>query len=209
MREPLRIGLTGGIATGKSTVAQMFAALSVPVIDADQVARDVVAPGTALLAQVFETFGTRVRRADGGLDRAALRHLVFEDADQRRRLEALLHPAVWARIDELAQSAGGRYQIHVIPLLIETGAESQYDRVLLVDCPQALQIARLRARDGCTAEEARAMLASQAVPEARIAAADDVIQNDASAADLVPKVAALHQKYLGLAASTRAAKHSR
>ena len=209
MRQPLRIGLTGGIATGKSTVAQMFAALSVPVIDADQVARDVVAPGTPLLAQVLETFGTRVRRADGSLDRAALRHLVFEDADQRRRLEALLHPAVWARIGELAQSAGGRYQIHVIPLLIETGAESQYDRVLLVDCPQALQIARLRARDGCTADEARAMLASQAVREARIAAADDVIQNDASAADLVPKVAALHQKYLGLAASARAAKHSR
>jgi dephospho-CoA kinase len=207
--KPLRIGLTGGIASGKSTVAQMFRARGVPVIDADQVARDVVAPDTPLLAQLFASFGARLRRADGTLDRAALRRLVFEDAGQRGGLEALLHPAIRARTEQLAELAGGPYQIHVIPLLVETHAESHYDRVLLVDCPAPLQVARLQARDGCDAEQARAMLGSQASREARLAAAADVILNEAEAADLVPKVAALHQKYLGLAAAAARARPGR
>jgi dephospho-CoA kinase len=195
-----RIALTGGIASGKSTVAQLFGALGIVVIEADQVAREVIAPGSALLAQLFERFGAPLRRADGSLDRAALRRQVFEDPEQRAQLEALLHPAIKARTEQLAAQAQGPYLLLVIPLLIETHAESHYDRVLLVDCPEALQLARLMARDGCDAGQARAMLDSQASRAARIAAADDVIVNDGPAADLTPKVAALHQRYLALAA---------
>jgi dephospho-CoA kinase len=199
---PLRIGLTGGVASGKTTVSLLFGALGVPVIDADQVARDVVGPGTRLLAQVFENFGPQLRRSDGSLDRSALRRLVFSDIRTRRALEALLHPAIRVRTELLASNAGGSYQIHVIPLLVETHAGSQYDRVLVVDCPQSLQLARLLARDGCDAQQAQAMLSSQASREARLAVADDVILNDGEPPDLAPKVAALHQKYLTLAAAT-------
>ncbi len=203
---PLRIGLTGGAGSGKSTVAQLFGALGVPVIDADQVARDVVAPGTALLAQVLERFGEQLRRPDGSLDRAALRRLVFEHPARRRELEALLHPAIRERTEQLAARAAGPYQIHVIPLLVETGARARFERVLVVDCPPELQLARLQARDGCDAQQARAMLASQASRSARLAAADDVILNDADAGALAPRVAALHRKYLSLAhAAQRAA----
>lgn len=201
---PLRVGLTGGVASGKTTVSLLFGALGVPVIDADQVARDVVAPGTRLLAQVFENFGTQLRRPDGSLDRSALRRLVFTDLRTRRQLEDLLHPAIRVRTELLAAKAGGQYQIHVIPLLVETHAGSQYDRVLLVDCPENLQVARLLARDGCDEQQAQAMLASQASREARLAAADDVVVNDSAAVDLTPKVAALHQQYLALAAATGA-----
>ena len=203
---PLRVGLTGGVASGKTTVSLLFGALGVPVIDADQVARDVVAPGTRLLAQVFENFGTQLRRPDGSLDRSALRRLVFTDLRTRRQLEELLHPAIRVRTELLAAKAGGQYQIHVIPLLVETHAGSQYDRVLLVDCPENLQLARLLARDGCDEQQAQAMLSSQASREARLAAADDVIVNDGAAVDLTPKVAALHQQYLALAAATGALK---
>jgi dephospho-CoA kinase len=202
---PPRIALTGGIASGKSTVSRLFDALGVPVIDADEVARDVVAPGTALLAQVFEQFGAQLRRPDGSLDRTGLRRLVFADPARRRQLEALLHPAISVRTDKLAAQAGGRYQIHVIPLLVETHAGAHFDRVLLVDCPEALQLARLQARDRCDAGQARAMLGSQASREARLAAADDVIVNDGEPADLVAKVAALDQKYRALAAPAHAA----
>jgi dephospho-CoA kinase len=198
--------LTGGVASGKTTVSLLFGALGVPVIDADQVARDVVAPGTRLLAQVFENFGTQLRRPDGSLDRSALRRLVFTDLRTRRQLEDLLHPAIRVRTELLAAKAGGQYQIHVIPLLVETHAGSQYDRVLLVDCPENLQLARLLARDGCDKQQAQAMLSSQASRAARLAAADDVIVNDGAALDLTPKVAALHQHYLALAAATGALK---
>jgi dephospho-CoA kinase len=198
--KPPRIALTGGIASGKSTVALLFAALGVPVIDADQIAREVVALGTPLLSQVFASFGAQLRCADGSLDRAALRRLVFADAGKRLQLEALLHPAIARRSELLAAAAGGPYQIHVIPLLVETHTGSHYDRVLLVDCPEELQVARLQTRDGCDAREARAMLASQASRQARLAAADDVILNDAAPSDLTPKVAALHEQYLALAA---------
>jgi dephospho-CoA kinase len=202
-----RIALTGGIASGKTTVSQMFGALGVPVIDADQVARDVVAPGTALLAQVLDTFGSQLRRPDGSLDRAALRRLVFNDGGKRRQLEALMHPAIGARREYLAARAGGPYQIHVIPLLVESHAGWQFDRVLVVDCPEALQLARLRQRDGCDEQQARAMLGAQASRDARLAAADDVIVNAGVVADLAPKVAALHQKYQALAAAAHPVTH--
>jgi dephospho-CoA kinase len=203
-RPPPRIGLTGGIASGKSTVSRLFGALGVPVIDADEVARDVVAPGSLLLQQVFEKFGPQLRRPDGSLDRTGLRRMIFADAGRRRQLEALLHPAISVRTEKMAAQAGGPYQIHVIPLLVETHAGSRFDRVLVVDCPPALQLARLQARDGCDADQARAMLDAQASRETRLAAADDVIANDGEAAELVPKVAALHQKYQQLAAAEHA-----
>ena len=206
---PPHIGLTGGIASGKSTVSGLFGALGVPVIDADQVARDVLAPGTRLLAQVFDTFGTQLRRPDGSLDRTGLRRTVFADPGKRRQLEALLHPAISERTEQLAAQAGGPYQIHVIPLLVETNTGSRFDRVLLVDCAEALQLARLQARDGCDAEQARAMLGSQASRAARLAAADDVIPNEGAPAELAPRVAALHQKYRALAATAQASTPGR
>jgi dephospho-CoA kinase len=193
-----RIALTGGIASGKTTVSDLFAAQGVPILDADIIAREVIAPGTALREALFQRFGAGIRRADGDLDRAALRRLVFADPALRRELEALLHPAVRARTERLAAQAGGPYQLHVMPLLVETQAAGRYDRVLVVDCPESLQWLRLRARDGLSEPEARAMLAAQAGREARLAAADDVIVNDGKLAALAPQVAQLHAQYLKL-----------
>jgi dephospho-CoA kinase len=199
MTLPPRIGLTGGIASGKTTVSDLFAAHGVPVLDADLIAREVIAPGTALRAQVFERFGPGIRRADGELDRAALRRMVFADPALRRELEALLHPVVRARTEQLALQAQGPYQLHVVPLLVETQAVDRYDRVLVVDCPEALQWLRLCARAAMSESEARAMLAAQASRAARLAVADDVIVNDGALAALGPRVASLHAQYLQLA----------
>jgi dephospho-CoA kinase len=194
-----RVALTGGIASGKSTVAALFAELGVPIIDLDLIAREVVARGTALLDQVLARFGTELRRADGGLDRRALRELVLRDAGARGALEAMLHPAIRVRAAEYSASAGGPYQIVVIPLLAETGAASDYERVLLVDCDEATQRARLAQRDGISPELVEAALASQVTRAARQAVATDVIDNSGAAAALRPQVQALHQRYLELA----------
>jgi dephospho-CoA kinase len=209
----LRVGLTGGIASGKSTVAQRFAALGVPIIDADQVYRELTAPGQPLLQQIIERFGGAVRqrlggelrRADGSLDRGLLRRLVFEDPAERRALGELTHPAIRARMDALAEAAAAEshstYQIHVVPLLVENHLQSRYQRVLVVDCPESLQLARLAARDALTQRDARALLAAQAPRAARLAVADDVIVNDGAPETLAAQVAALHVKYLDLAAN--------
>jgi dephospho-CoA kinase len=198
-RRPARIALTGGIASGKSTVAGLFAARGIPILDADLMAREVVAPGTPLLERLFERFGPGIRAPDGALERAALRRMVFEDASLRRELEALLHPAIRARMEELAASSPGPYQLHVVPLLIETGARGRFDRVLLIDCPEALQWTRLRERDDLSETQARSMLAAQAGRAERLAAADDVIVNDGPLEALPGQVAALHARYLALA----------
>ena len=158
-----RVGLTGGIASGKSTVAALFASLGVPVIDLDEVAREVVAPGTALLTQVLDHFGPGVRAADGGLDRRALRDLVFADSAKRRELEALMHPAMRARAAQRSLQAGGPYQIIVDPLIAETRSAGRYDRVLLIDCDEALQRARLAQRDGSTESQVVAALGASRV----------------------------------------------
>lgn len=192
---PLRVGLTGGVASGKSTVAQLFAELGVPIIDTDEIARELTAPGAPLLAQVIAHFGEPLRRPDGTLDRQALRRIVFADADARRELESLLHPAIRARAEQLAERAGGPYQLHLVPLLVESGLRSRYDRVLVVDCPEPLQLARLQARDAASAEQARAMLAAQAPRAARLVAADDVIVNDGTIEALRPQIAALDRRY--------------
>jgi len=196
---PWRVALTGGIASGKSTVATLFAALGVPTIDLDLIAREVVAPGTALLERLFAQFGNALRRTDGALDRRALGELVFRDPGARRALEALLHPAISERAADQTARAGGPYQIIVIPLLAETGAASEYERVLLVDCDEARQRERLARREGMSPELIEAVLASQVTRAARRAVAADVIDNSGAADALRPQVQALHQRYLELA----------
>jgi dephospho-CoA kinase len=155
---------------------------------------------TRFEARVRERYGEPLRNADGTLDRKLLRRLIFEDAGERAALEALTHPAIRARMQARSSEAGGDYQIHVIPLLVENQGASRVDRVLVVDCPEALQLQRLQARDGSSEAEARAVLAAQATRSARLIAADDVITNDADAAALAPQVQALHRKFLTLAA---------
>lgn len=202
MRSPLRIGLTGGIASGKSTVAGLFAALGVPIIDADLIARDVVAPGTALLERLITRFGVRMRTAQGELDRRALREHVFAMAGERADLEALMHPAIMAELHQRSIAAGGAYQILVIPLLVEHDLRSGVDRVLLVDCPEDLQLRRVQVRDGVTRAAAAAILAAQASRAARLAVADDVIVNEGHLGALRDRVAVLHALYGALARET-------
>lgn len=197
----MRVALTGGIASGKSTVAALFEQLGAPVIDMDRIAREVVAPGSALLATVFARFGPGVRASDGSLDRRALRELVFRDADARRELEALLHPAIQARAAERAAEVTAPYFITVIPLLAETGSAADYDRVLVVDCDESLQRERLAARDGGDASLVDAALAAQAPRAARLALASEVIHNAGTLAELGSQVRELHTLYLRLARS--------
>ncbi len=196
---PLRIGLTGGIASGKSLVAEQFAALGIPIIDTDEIARAVVAPGEAALAEIRAQFGDKVFDATGRLDRRALRRRVFANAADRQALERILHPRIRARTLAAIAAAEGPYLIVVVPLLVESGFERLVDRVLVVDCPEAIQLERLRHRDRESAEGARQILAAQASREARLAVADDVIDNSGPVADTQAQVAALHRRYLELA----------
>ena len=202
MRGAFRIGLTGGIASGKSTVANLFAALGVPIVDTDLLSREVVAPGSPLLRRITDHFGMEVLSGDGSLDRQALRKRIFDDPEQRKWLEALLHPAIRELTDARCEAAIGPYVIVAIPLLVETAGGARFDRVLVVDCDPDLQIARLMARDGTRREDAVRMLAAQAPRAARLAVADDVIHNDGDLASLRDQVAKLHAEYVALAKST-------
>lgn len=199
--KPLRIGLTGGIASGKSTVADMFADLGVPVIDTDVIAREVVAPGQPALQEIRDSFGAGVIAADGSLDRPAMRALVFGDEDARRRLEAILHPRIGAATREQADTAGGAYQVIVVPLLLESSLRAFVDRVLVIDCKEDTQIARLLARDAESEARARRILAAQSSRAERLAVADDVISNEGDLDDTREQVRALHQRYLAEAAA--------
>ena len=199
----LRIGLTGGIGAGKSTVAKIFASLGVPVIDADRVAREVVEPGMPALAEVVAAFGPGVLGPDGRLDRAALRTRIFADDTARARLEAILLPRIRTRMEVLAQAADAgtemEYCLLVIPLLVEHSQRHVVDRVLVVDAPEPLQVERVCARDGVTPEAARAIIRTQAHRAARLAAADDVVRNTGAEARLRREVEALHHRYRRLA----------
>jgi dephospho-CoA kinase len=195
-----RIGLTGGIASGKSAAAEEFAALGVPVIDTDLLAREVVAPGTPGLTAVLVAFGGDLRLPDGSLDRRGLRELVFADPARRRQLEAILHPLIRARMEARCATAGGPYQVLVIPLLLESGLENQVDRVLVVDCPDDVQRARLKARDGESAAGIDRLLAAQVDRRTRLGRADDVLGNEGTLGDLQRGVRDLHARYLQLAA---------
>lgn len=191
------VGLTGGIGSGKSTVAECFAALGVPVIDTDVIARQLTTPGSEALIAIRTAFGEAVMQPDGTLDRAALRRRVFADAAARRQLEALLHPRIRQAVEQALAALTAPYALIVIPLLVETGSyRDVLNRVLVVDCPEALQIARVMARSGLSPDEANAILAAQASRAERLAAADDVIVNTASPEALRSQVATLHQRYL-------------
>jgi dephospho-CoA kinase len=198
-----RVGLTGGVASGKSTVAVLFDARGVPVIDTDELAREVVEPGQPPLAELVARFGPAILTSDGRLDRPALRSIVFSDPKARNDLEALTHPAIGAALEARSLAAGGPYQILVIPLLVEKNLASRLDRVLVVDCDEALQIARLAARDGSSRAEAQAILNAQAARATRLKAAHDVIRNDGELAGLREQVAALHAQYLRYASAAR------
>jgi dephospho-CoA kinase len=195
----LLIALTGGIASGKSAVAEEFAKLGVPVLDTDQIARDVVAPGMPALGQLVAEFGSEILDANGRLDRSHMRERVFSDPAQRRKLEAITHPAIREELARRSAAAGGSYQVHVIPLLVETGRAEAYDRVLVVDCPEEAQIVRVMGRDGASREQAAEILAAQASREERLNAAHDVIENTGTLADLRRFVQTLHQNYALLA----------
>jgi dephospho-CoA kinase len=196
-----RIGLTGGIASGKSTVANLFAALGITIVDTDLLAREVVAPGSALLPRIAGHFGAQVLQKDGSLDRAALRSRVFENPAERQWLERLTHPAIRELTDKRCESATSDYVIVAIPLLVETAGAERFDRVLVVDCSPEIQLARLQARDGTTRAEAQRMLAAQATREQRLAVADDVVTNDGDLAALREQVEKLHRQYLKLASA--------
>ena len=199
------IGLTGGIASGKSALEKAFAAHGIVVADADQLAREVVAPGEPALAAVVERFGRDVLQADGQLDRAALRVRAFGDPDQRRTLEAILHPAIRARLEAICRAAPGPYAIATVPLLTEGGGRAAYPwlhRILVVDTPAAVQKARLMQRDGIDGTLADQMMAAQASRAERLALADDIVVNDGDIHHLQHAADALHLRYLALATAT-------
>ena len=175
---PLRIGLTGGIASGKSTVADLFADLGIPIIDTDIIAREIVQPGEAALGEIRRRFGESVISADGGLDRGAMRELIFSNDDARSGLESILHPRIGERVRIQSAAATGPYHIIVVPLLVDSPLHQFVDRVLVVDCDEDTQIRRLMARDTETIDQARKILSAQSSRQERLSIADDVINND-------------------------------
>ncbi|MGB3749092.1 MAG: dephospho-CoA kinase [Rhodanobacter sp.] len=197
----LVVALTGGVAAGKSAVTRRFEALGVPVHDADVAAREVVAPGSEGLAEVVDVFGADVLDSRGQLDRPAMRRRVFADPAARRRLEAIIHPRVRAWLRERALAGTAPYCLLAIPLLVENIEQYRWvDRVLVVDVPESVQLARLLARDGIDETLARRMIAQQASRADRLALADDVIDNSGDESALDQAVAELHRRYLALAA---------
>jgi dephospho-CoA kinase len=200
----LRVGLTGGIGSGKSEVSRRLRELGAVVIDADVLAREVVAPGTDGLGEVVEQFGIGVLTADGALDRPALGALVFGDDEARKRLEAIIHPRVRARAAEIeAEAAPDAVVVHDIPLLVETGQADRFDLVVVVDVPPDVQLARLTGARGMTADEAQSRIASQAIRQDRLAAADLVIDNGGTLDELDDRVGEVWGRLTARAADTR------
>jgi dephospho-CoA kinase len=204
----LIIALTGGIGSGKSTVAASFIQLNVPVIDADQLARELVVPGSPALAEIALAFGPEMILKDGKLDRPRLRRLIFADQKQRLRLEAILHPGIYAEMRRRMQTLQGPYCVLVIPLLLETGETAIADRILVVDAPESLQRGRVHTRDGLSDADLDAILNAQFGRAERLRAAADIIVNDGDLAQLKEQVAVLHRRYLDMAASTPAPRDS-
>ncbi len=201
---PYTIGLTGGIGSGKSSVADIFSALGATVIDADAIAHALSAPGGAAIAPVRATFGDGFIGPDGALDRGRMRDLAFSDPAAKKRLETILHPLIRAESDRLAAAATGPYVVLMIPLLVESGGaqapgRDRYRRIAVVDCPQQTQVTRVMARSRLPEAQVRAIMAAQATREQRLAAADDVIDNSGVQDALRPQVEHLHRRYLELA----------
>lgn len=204
----LVVGLTGGIGSGKSTVADLFALHGAALVDTDVIAHELTGPAGAAMAAICSVFGAKIRQEDGGLDRAAMRRLVFADASAKKRLEAILHPLIrqesWQRC---AAATAAPYVLLVVPLLVESADFRQrVDRCLVVDCDESVQIARVMARSGLTTAEVQAIMATQASRAERLAVADDVVVNNAGLEALQARVEALHRRYLALAASQLKAK---
>jgi dephospho-CoA kinase len=202
---PFCIGLTGGIGSGKSLVADLFATHGASVIDTDQIAHHLTAAGGLAMPKIRETFGDAFLTADGALDRAKMRETVFSDTGARRQLEAILHPLISQETASAAQEARGSYVVFVVPLLVESGRWlERVDRVLVVDCPEAIQIERVMQRNGFSATQVEAIMATQATRAQRLAMAHDVIVNDGHADEVESAVARLHRLYLELAAKKQA-----
>jgi dephospho-CoA kinase len=199
----LTVGLTGGVASGKSTVADALRALGAPVLDADQVAREVVARGTPALERIREAFGSEYLTPEGELDRPKMRRHVFALPEARRALERITHPAIRERLAAWRDAQGGPYCVLEVSILVESGMDALVDRVLVVDAAEAAQVERLRHRDHVGEEPARQMLAAQATRQQRLARADDVIANTGTVAALRAAAARLHAFYLELARAGR------
>lgn len=197
----LLIGLTGGIASGKSFVSNCFEKHGAPVIDADQLAREVVEPGSQGLQALTDHFSSKLLTPDGDLDRAELRRIVFANPEERKFLDNTLHPLIRALSEQRITEASGAnhaYLVYAVPLLVETKQEKRFDRIAVVDVPVAVQLERLMNRDGGNEEQARSILASQATREQRLAVADDVIENSGEMSATQERVAELHNLYLQL-----------
>ena len=195
------VGLTGGIGCGKTTVADLFAARGASVVDTDQIAHALTAPHGAAMPALLDEFGTAFATPEGALDRAKMRALVFADPGARARLEAILHPRIREATAAAALVATGPYVIFVVPLLIESGNwRERVTRILAIDCSEQTQVARVMARNGLPEAQVRAIMAAQVTREQRLAAADDVILNDAGVDALLPQVERLHAEYLAEAA---------
>lgn len=195
----LKIGLTGGIGCGKTTVCRLFADLGVPVVDADLIARRLVEPGEPALQAIVQAFGADMLKTDGSLDRPKLREAIFADPEQKRRLDAIMHPRVYARIAADVAALQAHYCLIAVPLLLESKNPYVVDRILVVDCPQPVQIERVVTRDKLSAEQAQAIVASQMPRPERLARADDVIDNSAGPELLAEQVKSLHNSYIFLA----------
>ncbi|GJL81175.1 MAG: dephospho-CoA kinase [marine bacterium B5-7] len=201
-RTPYRVGLTGGIGSGKTTVSNRFATLGVDIIDADVIAHTVTAPGQPLVDKIADVFGTNVIANDGSLDRAALRRLVFNTPTSRARLEALVHPVVRRTMDDQVKASHSAYCILSIPLLAESKDTTRVDRILVVDAPDTLRRQWITLRSNLNDDEIDAIFSSQASRVERLAIADDVIVNDGSLEDLYRQVDQLHLVYLEIANTT-------
>ncbi len=193
------IGLTGGIGSGKSTVADQFAALGASVIDTDQIAHSLTAPGGSAMPAILTEFGADFAEASGAMDRARMRQLVFSDSSAKARLEAILHPRIRDAALAAAHAATGSYVIFAVPLLVESGTwRSRVSRIVCVDCPENVQLARVMARNNLSEQQVLAIMAQQASRQQRLAAADDVIDNSGDLAALTPQITHLHNLYLAI-----------
>lgn len=195
-RQPLVVGLTGGIGSGKSTVAAIFSSLGVPVIDADVLARQLVEPGESALEEIRQCFGERSVTPGGHLDRAFLRQRIFSNQDEKQKLESILHPRIRGLIRQWVAAVKSPYCVVVIPLLLETGQTDLVDRVLVVDASENEQLKRVAARDGLTHNVVMSIMDAQADRETRLAAAHDIIENNRDISSLESRVTALHNYYL-------------
>jgi len=194
---PFSVGLTGGIGSGKSTVADLFAERGATIVDTDQIAHSLTAPHGAAMPAIVAEFGAEFADASGALDRARMRSLVFSDPAAKGRLEAILHPRIRSAAQQAAEQASGSYVMFAVPLLVESGNwRERVERILVVDCPEEVQIARVMARNGLPEAQVKAIMASQASRQQRLAAADDVVLNDAGIEALTPQIERLHNLYL-------------